>query len=115
MEQNIEEIREEFEELSETQYDKTQLLKIFALSLGAEAAIKTGLLNKIPGGVVTEELVENLISQAIADYGNVKLSKFDNIAGGLPVLGVTAITVHCARRLLGIYLKERNHTVQKDY
>ena len=87
--------------------NKTQLWRIFILSAVIDIITTTGVLATFGLGVVIEEIIENLISQLIANYGGLKLSKIDNIAGALPIPGVTAVTIHCGRKLYSIYNAEK--------
>ncbi len=78
---------------------KSQLWTIFGLSVLIDLVTFYGVLASFGLGIVVEEVIENLISQAIAKIGGIKLSGFDNAVGALPIPGVTAVTVHCARKL----------------
>ena len=83
--------------------DREQLIQILAISAILDILTTSGsfaaFLPSFGGSVVIEEIVENFISRIIAKYGKINLSKFDNTVGALPVPGVTAVTVHCARKL----------------
>lgn len=92
---------------AELEADKQTLWKIMLLSGGIDIFTSYGIFASMGVGVVVEELVESGVSQIIAKYGKVKLSAFDNIMGVIPVPGVTAVTVHCARKLLAIKLKQK--------
>jgi len=85
---------------TETEYEQDQLVRILAIAAIIDIITTTGVLASFGVGVVIEEAVEYFISQQIAKYGKIKLTKFDNTVGMLPIPGVTAVTVHCARKLM---------------
>lgn len=88
--------------------EKAHLWRIFILSAVIDIITTTGVLATYGLGVIVEEIIENLLSQVIANYGNIQLSKLDNIAGTIPIPGVTAVTVHCARKLVAMYQFNRH-------
>jgi len=77
----------------------TQLWTILGLSILIDIVTFYGVLATFGLGVFIEEAIENLISQTIAKIGGIKLSAMDNMIGLAPIPGVTAVTVHCARKL----------------
>lgn len=87
--------------------EKRELWKIMVISGGIDILSTSGVIATMGLGVVVEELIENAISQMIAKYGKIELSKSDNLIGALPIPGVTAVTVHCAKRLLAIKAQEQ--------
>ncbi len=94
------------ERYDEQEFDKSHLIKIFALSAIIDIVSFYGVLASLGLGVVVEEAIEYFISQQIAKYGKIKLSKMDNMIGALPIPGVTAVTVHCARKLFSLQLED---------
>ncbi len=94
------------ERYEEEEFDKSNLIKIMILSAAIDIISTTGVLATLGVGVVVEEAIEYFISQQIAKFGKIKLSKMDNLLGTIPIPGVTAVTVHCARRLFAIKIKE---------
>jgi len=84
--------------------DKAHLVQILAISAILDILTTSGSFAALPfslgGSIVVEEIIENFISRIIAKYGKVNLTTFDNTVGALPIPGVTAVTVHCARKLL---------------
>ncbi|MBX2844765.1 MAG: hypothetical protein KTR13_01015 [Saprospiraceae bacterium] len=84
--------------------EKRQLWTIFGLSALIDILTTSGTIASLGFGVVIEEVIENLVSQAIAKFGGIKLTATDNAIGAIPLPGVTAVTVHCAKRLFQIYI-----------
>lgn len=97
----------EYKENDPKEVDKQQLWKIMTISAGIDIATTMGVFATLGLGVVIEELIENAVSQMIAKYGKVNLTKMDNILGAIPIPGVTAVTVHCARKLFAIHAGEK--------
>lgn len=87
--------------------DKDHLIKILVISALIDVVSFYGVLASLGLGVVVEEAIEYFISQQIAKYGKINLSKTDNVIGALPIPGVTAVTVHCARKLFALKLSEK--------
>lgn len=82
---------------------KRQLWMIMGLSAFIDIMTTTGTIATLGFGVILEEIIENLVSQAIAKFGGLKLNAIDNTVGLAPIPGVTAVTVHCARKLFAAY------------
>lgn len=95
------------ERIDTHQADKKELWKILIISGVIDILTTSGTIASLGTGVVVEELIENIISQIIAKYGKIKLTAVDNAIGALPIPGVTAVTVHCAKKLLAIRAKEQ--------
>lgn len=89
--------------------DKEHLIQILAISAILDILTTSGsfaaFLPSLGGSLVVEEIIENFVSRIIAKYGGIKLTTFDNTVGALPIPGITAVTVHCTRKLLGKKLK----------
>ena len=91
----------------ELEHKKQNLWRLFLLSAGIDIFSTAGVFASFGLGVIIEELIENAVSRMIANYGNITLTTFDHWAGALPIPGVTAVTVHCGRKLLNIYVQEK--------
>lgn len=87
--------------------EKQNLTKILIISVCIDIASTVGVFATLGIGVVIEEIIENFVSRAIANYGKIQLTKFDQLLGALPIPGVTAVTVHCARKLFAIKVEEK--------
>ena len=87
--------------------EKQSLTKILLLSAGIDIVSTAGVFATLGLGVVIEEIIENFVSRAIAEYGKIELTKFDHLLGALPIPGVTAVTVHCVRRIIAIKVEQK--------
>lgn len=95
------------ERLDTNETDKKELWKILIISGVIDILTTSGTIASLGTGVIVEELIENIVSQIIAKYGKIKLSAVDNAIGALPIPGVTAVTVHCAKKLFALRAKEQ--------
>ncbi len=97
----------QYEEKHDPEKRKRTLWTLLALSAFIDIMTSTGTLVTLGLGVVIEEAIENAISRLIARFGlKENLNWVDHAVGVIPIPGVTAITVHCARELFKMYQEE---------
>lgn len=88
------------------EYDKDQLIRIMAIAAIIDVVTTSGVLATWGLGLVVEEAIEAFVSNQIAKYGKIKLNQLDYAIGAIPIPGVTAVTVHCARKLMQLKIAE---------
>lgn len=99
--------------------ERTSLIIILAVAAGIDVML-SGLelpwvVATLGGSIVIEEIVEYFISKFIAkNNAQIELTRMDKLLGWLPVPGVTAVSVACARALLRKPKVQKNElTVQR--
>ncbi len=100
----MEVLKERYEEKEMT---KQELMRTLVIAAGIDIISFFGVLSTLGLGVVIEEAIEYFISQQIAKFSNIKLSSTDNLIGTIPIPGVTAVTVYCARKLFALKVSEK--------
>ncbi len=92
-------------EVNKATKNKNALLIVFLLSAGLDI-ISTGFgfsfsVPTIFGSMMMEEMVEWLISSLVVRYYlDDDLSTFEQVAGFIPIPGVTALSIKCAMELI---------------